>query len=112
MNRVLMSSAAAALLRAILARAQVPRERLLLTDVRSVDWQSLTIVGERHEIAMRIPGPSAAAIAAALCDGLAEAEFAIPGQIVADIVVADGPTPSADGSIVLAIEALTVITDD
>lgn len=112
MIRVLMSNAAAALLRALLARAGVAREKILLTEIRSVDWQSLTIVGERHEITIRIPGPSAAAVAASLCDGLAEAEFSITGQIVADIVVADDPTQSADGSISLAIEALTVFTDD
>lgn len=112
MIRVLMSSAAAALLRALIARAGVPREKILLTDIRSVDWQSLTIVGERHEIAIRIPGPSAGALAACLCDGLSKAEFAIPGHIVADIVVADGPKSCADGSVSLAIEALTVFTDD
>jgi hypothetical protein len=112
MIRVLMSSAAAASLRALLARAGVPREQILLTDIRSVDWQSLTIVGERHEIAIRIPGPFAPALAAALCDGLVEAEFSIPGHIVADIVVADGPTQFADGSVSLSIEALTVFSDD
>lgn len=112
MIRLLMSTAAAALIRALLARAGVPRERVLLTDIQSVDWQSLTIVGERHEIAMRIPGPSAAVVAAALCDGLSDAQFTIPGHIVADIVVADGPTPSDDGSVSLSIEALTVFTDD
>ncbi len=112
MIRVLMSNAAAALLRALLARADVAREKILLTDVRSVDWQSLTIVGERHEIAIRIPGPFAAAVAASLCDGLADAEFEIPGHIVADIVVADGPSQSADGSVSLSIEALTVFSDD
>ena len=85
---------------------------MLLTEIRSVDWQSLTIVGERHEIALRIPGPFADAVAAALCDGLPEAEFAIPRLIVADILVVDGPTRSADGSVSLAIEALTVFTDD
>ena len=107
-----MSRAAAALLRALLARAGISRERMLLTDIWSVDWQSLTIVGERHEIVLRIPGPDAAAIAASLCDGLAEAEFSIPGQIVADILVTDGPTQSDDGSVSLSIEALTVFTDD
>ncbi len=108
MIRILMSSAAAAMLRAILARAGVPRERILLTEIRSVDWHSLTMVGERHELSLRIPGPDAAEVAARLCDGLTEAEFAIPGQIVADICVADGPSSSSDGSVSLAIEALTI----
>lgn len=108
MIRVLMSSAAAALFRALLARAAVARERILLTDIQSVEWQSLTMVGERHEIGLRIPGPNAAAVAAQLCDGLPDAEFSIPGEIVADIVVASGPTASLDGSIEVEIEALTI----
>lgn len=108
MNRLLMSSAAAALLRAILAPAAVPREQILLTDVCSVDWQSLTMVGERHELALRLIGPLGREAAARLCDGLAEAEFAIPGQIVADVAVTAGPTESADGAVSLSIEALTI----
>lgn len=108
MIRVLMSSAAAALLRAILARAGVPRERVLLTDISSVDWQSLTMVGERHQLALRIPGPLAADIAERLCDGLEDAEFALPGQIVADIAIAEVPSTASDGSVCLAIEALTI----
>ena len=108
MIRVLMSSAAAALLRAILARADVPRERILLTDIHSVDWQSLTMVGERHEFGVRIPGPGAGEVAAKLCNGLAEAEFTIAGHIVADIAVTDGALPGDDGSISLQIEALTI----
>ncbi len=107
MIRILMSSAAAALLRAILARAGVTRERILLTDIRSVDWQSLTMVGERHELGIRIPGPTAAEVAARLCDGLSEAEFTIPGHVVADIAV-DQLAQSADGSVILTIEALTI----
>lgn len=108
MIRVLISSAAAALLRAVLARAGVSRERVLLTEIRSIDWQSLTMVGERHELALRIPGPGAAAIVARLCDGLGDAEFDIPGQIVADIAVSEGPSEGADGAIILSIEALTI----
>ena len=108
MIRVLMSSAAAALLRAILTRAAVSRERILLTEIRSVDWQSLTMIGERHEFGVRIPGPDAKAVATRLCDGLAEAEFAIAGQIVADIVVVDQTSRSTDGSVSLSFEALTI----
>lgn len=108
MNRVLMSSAAAALLRALLTRAGVARERVLLSDISSVDWQSLTMIGERHELGLRIPGPHAGEVAARLIDGLADAEFAIPGQIVADIAVTEGPFDGADGAVTLAIEALTI----
>ena len=103
-----MSRSAAALLRALLARAGVPREQILLTEVRSVDWQSLTMIGERHELSLRIPAPGAAAIAERLCADLSDAEFEIAGQIVADIVLAREPRADEDGSVSLAIEALTI----
>lgn len=46
-----------------------------------------------------------------MCAGLEEAEFSIPGVIVADICVADGPQWAADGSTSVTIEALTVSED-
>ena len=108
MLKIVTSAAASALLRALTARAGVSGNRILLTDVRSVEWQSLTFVGERHEIALRIAGPRSSAVARRLTRGLEVAEFVIPGQIVADIAVVGAPVPSADGSTVLAIEALTI----
>ena len=59
MNRIPMSKAGTALLRALLSRTLVEPDRILLTDYRSSDWQSLTFVGERHEMRFRIPGPDA-----------------------------------------------------
>lgn len=106
--KLAMSAAAAGLLRALLGRAGVDRNRILLSDFRSTDWNSLTFAGERHEIALRIPGPGAAAVAALLIEGLEDADFAIPGQIVADIALARPPIGQADGAIALQIEALTV----
>jgi hypothetical protein len=108
MMKLALSPAAAGLLRALLARAGVDRDRILLSDFRSVDWQSLTYVGERHEMELRIPGPEADQLAGRILAGLNEAEFSIPGQIVADI----GPERPAkihdDGSVSLFIEALTI----
>lgn len=109
MMKLAMSVAAAGLLRALLARAGVDRNRILLTDFRSVDWNSLTFSGERHSVSLRIPGPGAEAIAQRLADGLEEADFAIPGQIVADITLARPPALQDDGSVRLDIEALTVV---
>ena len=80
----------------------------MLSDFRSVDWNSLTFAGERHEISLRIPGPDAAAIVDSLSTGLDDADFAIPGQIVADITVVRLPQVQPDGAIVIEIEALTV----
>jgi hypothetical protein len=108
MMRLAMSPAASALLRALLSRGGVTRDRILLSDWRSTDWQSLTLIGERHKIRLRIPGPEAREVVARLVDGLEEAEFVISGQIVADITLIEPPQPCLDGSVEIAIEALTV----
>ena len=109
MMKLALSPAAAGLLRALLARAGIDRDRILLTEFRSTDWHSLTFVGERHEMELRIPGPDAAPVMELLTNGLADAEFAIPGQIVADIGLQWPASRNPDGSFSLHIEALTVI---
>ena len=108
MMKLAVSTAAAGLLRALLARAGVDRNRILLSEFRSTDWNSLTFAGERHEISLRIPGPGAAKVADLLADGLEDADFVIPGQIVADIALVRRPIAQADGAMLLEIEALTV----
>ena len=108
MMKLAMSPAAAGLLRALLNRAGVDRNRILLTEYRSTDWHSLTFAGERHRIDLRIPGPGAPQVAELLTRDLADAEFAIPGQIVADITVDGAMVEHPDGAISLTIEALTV----
>lgn len=109
MMKMAMSTAAAGLLRALLARAGVDRNRILLSEFRSTDWNSLTFAGERHQIMLRIPGPGAEVIARLVTEGLDDAEFAIPGQIVADIALARPPANQPDGAITIEIEALTVV---
>ena len=108
MMKLAMSPAAAGLLRALLNRAGVDRNRILLTEFRSDDWHSLTLAGERHRIDLRIPGPGAAGIAESLTRDLADADFAIPRQIVADIAVEGAMVEHPDGAICLTIEALTI----
>ena len=108
MNRIAMSSAAAGLLRALIARAGLPRDRILLTDLHSTDWQSLTLIGERHRLKLRVIGTDADAAINRICCGLEDAEFKIPRQIVADIAVAGEPVRAGDGSVCVVIEALTV----
>lgn len=108
MNRLVMSSAATGLLRALIVRAGVPRDRILLTDVRSTDWQSLTFEGERHELQLRVTGPHSWEIAERMSAGIGDAEFSIAGQIVADIALAGEPVRGDDGSTSLKFEALTV----
>jgi hypothetical protein len=77
----------------------------------SVDWRSLTFTGERHQLDLRISGPDSRIAMARMCDGLEDAEFSIPGVIVADIALAGSPVCSPDGSTSLTIEALTVAAD-
>ncbi len=100
-----MSPAAAGLLRALLQRGGDRADRILLSDVRSTDWQSLTFTGERHCFGLRIAGADADAVLERLSAGLEDAEFALPGQIVADIALGAPPTRAPDGSILVTIEA-------
>lgn len=108
MMKPALSAAAAGLLRALVRRGGTERHRILLSGVRSTEWHSLTFSGERHWIELRVPGDAAKTIADRMAAGIAEAEFAIAGHVVADIAVAAGPLPQADGSVLLAFEALTV----
>ena len=108
MMKIAMSRAASGLLRALLDRVAEDRDRILLSQVRSVDWQSLTFVGERHCIELRILGDRAANLAERLTCGLADAEFAIPGHLVADITVVGEPRREVDGGLTVTIEALTL----
>jgi hypothetical protein len=109
MNRIAMAPVASALLRGLIDRADVARNRILLTEAVTVDWCPLTLSGERHQFQLRITAPDSRAIAERMCDGLEEGEFNIPGVIVADI----GFTAAAgrDASTTITIEALTVSAD-
>ena len=106
--RLALSPAAAGLLRSLLRRAGADRDRILLTEFCSTDWQSLTFTGEQHRIRLRVPQPQAREIAALVADGLADDDFSIPGHVVADIALAGEPEHFDDGSVALDIEALTV----
>lgn len=108
MMRMQMSSAGAALLRALITRSGVERNRILLTDVRSTDWQSLTFTGERHQLSLRISGVDSVMVAKRMCAGLEEYEFSVPGMVVADIAVSGTPRRAPDGATEIVIEALTI----
>jgi hypothetical protein len=111
MTRIPLSPAAGALLRLLIARAGIPRDRILLTDSQSVDWRSLTFTGERHHIGLRVAGPAPDDAVRRMCAGLDDAEFSIPGLLVADVGVIGAPAQAIDGSIELTIEALTISED-
>jgi hypothetical protein len=108
MMRMPLSEAASALLRALLTRAGVSRDRILLSEFRSTDWQSLTFIGERHHIQLRIPGPDADAIVRRMTADLDNVEFGLRGHVVADIILAAPIRCDADGSISVEFEVLTI----
>lgn len=108
MNRLPLTSSAAALFRTLAARAGLTPDRTLLSAIVTTDWHSLTLDGERHQLSLRLTGPDAATAASALGDGLEDAEFAIPGWIVADIALQSVAVTDSDGSVVIEIEALTI----
>src|SRR3954453_10255481 len=84
MMRLAMSAAAIGLRRALVARSGIESDRILLMEWTSRDWQSLTFIGERHEARIRVCGPDAPEVTQRILTGLEDAEFNIPGHIVAD----------------------------
>lgn len=94
----------------LLARALAARFSPLASDITSMSitpWESVTFSGARHQWAVTVSGDGAWPAAKAFSRTLAEAEFDLPGNIVADIAVtamnrADPQTVS------LRVEALTV----
>ena len=111
MNRIPMSPSAVALFRALIGRADGPRDRILLIEAGSVEWHSLTFAGERHFLQLRITGSDSDAMLERICGGLGDAEFSIPGRTVADIAVVGAPSREPDGSFILTIEAMTLAED-
>lgn len=109
MNRLRMTSAASSLYRGLLERAGTERNRILLSDWVTIDWQSLTFNGERHRAGFVVRGPDPAAMAARWTEGLGEAEFDLGSAgFVAEIALAGPPTVREDGAIQVDIEALTI----
>jgi len=106
-RRSKLSPVAAQLLHALVARIELANDRITIGRFDSVDWQSLTFIGERHEISLRLTGPDAAPALALLRIRLNDAEWQLGGHVVADILVV-GDRASADGSILVEIEALTL----
>lgn len=105
--RASLSPVAAQLLRALMTRMQLGHDQILVRACRSVDWQSLTFTGERHEISLSIPAADAGAAVARLRCGLADAEWSLRGHVVADIVIV-AQSVEPDGAMIVDLEALTL----
>lgn len=76
----------------------------------STAWASATFSGARHEAELGLTGAGAHARAQALADRLPEAEFALAGHIVADLVIEELVLERGGGeeTALLRIAALTV----
>ena len=110
MMKLAMSPAATAVLRALIFRSQAERNRILLIEAQSTDWQSLTFEGEQHRMTLRIVGEDAPEIADRLCGGIEEAELSSGGLIVADISV-EQRVSTGDGNVEVTVAALTIAAD-
>ena len=108
MMRLTMSRTAAALLRALLARADAPAGALRLVAYQAIEWRALTLDGERHIYELSLEGGADPAIAARLLDALDEHEFVIGSSFLADIIGKRG-NHAAGEAIPLLIEALTIL---
>lgn len=108
MTRPRLSPAASALVRALLHRAAIPTDRILLTHCISTDWRSLTFIGERHQLGFRIAGPDASASATSFTSGIEEADLPLGRGFVGDIALAAPLAPQEDGSVLVELEALTL----
>lgn len=94
-----MRDAQTLLLRALRTSADMPP----VSVAHSEAWASATFAGARHRLEL---APVAATSADRFASGLQEAEYRLPGHLVADIAVA-ARTVTRDG-VALTIEALTV----
>ena len=108
MMKIAMSPAAGALLRALIARARADRNRILLTDAHSTDWQSLTFSGERHRIALRVTGPQFAGNRRSPVRGAGRRRVQHPGAARRRHRARRRARLDSDGAVELVIEALTI----
>ena len=108
MNRPRMTAYANTLLRLLLQRAGEDCNRIFLSKWTTVEWNSLTLDGERHSVIFAIEGPDPLRFAELWLTGISEAEFDMPRGFVADIEVVGRPTLREDGKAEVEIAALTL----
>ena len=108
MMRLTMSRTAAALLRALLARADAPPGALRLVAYQATEWRALTLDGERHIYQLSLDCGADPAIAGRLLESLDEHEFDLGASFVADIIGKRGDHSPGEATSLL-IEALTIL---
>lgn len=96
--------------------SNAPPASIIIEEIASVDWASLTFVGRLHRFELRIEGeaPDVEAACAALDTALPDAELAGNGHMLAQAgLIACEPVPGALGRAArrCVVEALTLETD-
>ncbi len=92
------------LVTALLARLG---EDTRIEDASFRPWCSATFIGAQHRVTIRIRAPDALARADQFAKNLPEAEFEIPGHIVADATV-DAIRPLENGTVLVDLAILTI----
>jgi hypothetical protein len=98
--------AQAAILRAAAAIVTPFGARVVIEELRSRDWASLTLTGARHELDVRLDGAGAEAALDALIATLPQAQVTMNGRILAELVVEPGTAD--DEGVALTICALVI----
>ena len=99
----------AAILRAVAAMVAPHGVQLVIEELRCRDWASLTLVGGRHELDIRLEGAGAAAALAQLQAELPELDIVIAGHILAELVVEPAQDQAAAaGPVALTLNALVI----
>lgn len=78
----------------------------VITVSRQTNWFSMTFAGERLEMFVSLSGVDARQRLQQFADALPDADFALPGKLVADIAIIRLVTDSS--SAILSIEALVL----
>ena len=104
---MILTTAGAELRRALRAWFAELGAAVTFESLASRPWASITFAGERHQLALSLPGPGADAAADCFLDGLGERDFELRGHVLADIAAA-AVERDPDGQVRLVLEALTV----
>ncbi len=82
--------------------------RLVIEEIRSRSWASVTFAGARHELTFRIAGEGAAEAADEFIHHLEAKEFELRGHVMADIALVSEERKDGEDWVRISLEALTV----
>jgi hypothetical protein len=81
---------------------------VVIEEMRSRSWASVTFAGARHELTFRVSGAGAAEAADDFIRHLEAREFELRGHIMADIALVSEERRDGEDRVRISLEALTV----